>query len=125
MLSARAGLLLATTWIALWLALLAPAMCQRHGLLYFHAHTPDSLPEWADEDMCGDPSAPAQTRAAEHHTGKAYQTSLATAFVTPEATLSLETVSFVTALTLDEQTAESFALAPLPPPPRLSDAQTG
>jgi hypothetical protein len=125
MLSARAGSLLATAWIALWLALLAPAMCQRHGLLYFHAHTPNSLPEWADEDMCGDPSAPVQSSAADHHTGKAFQTNLALTFVIPETTFGIEAAPFVTALTLDDQTAESFALAPLPPPPRLSDAQTG
>ncbi|MFN7209062.1 MAG: hypothetical protein ACK4P1_01555 [Aggregatilineales bacterium] len=92
-------------------------------MLYFHAAAPDSSPAWMD-DMCSEPSAPASQSAAEqHHTGKAFQTSLALAFAAPELTSGVETVSFTKIMPLDDESAEPFALAPPPPPPRLSEAE--
>ncbi|MDW8300440.1 MAG: hypothetical protein RML95_14010 [Anaerolineae bacterium] len=108
------------SWIALWLVLLAPAMCQRHGLLYFHIVAPKSSPAQPEDFMCGDWSPSAQPSVAEqHHTEKAFQTSVLPVFATPELTLAVETAFCVTAVALDDETAEPFALVPLPPPPRF------
>ncbi len=118
MLGSRTIYLLSTAWIALWLALLAPAMCQRHGLLYFHAAAPDSSLRWAD-DMCGNPSAPTQPSTADqHHVDDAFQTSLMAVFVAPDLMLSVEAACLVTSVALHDQHSQAVKEAPPLPPPR-------
>jgi hypothetical protein len=109
-----------TAWIALWLALMAPAMCQRHGLLYFHAAAPESSPAWADDFMCGAPSAPSEQSAdAQHHTTRVLQSSVLLVFMMPELMLAVETAhSSCYPSPLRMNKIASFASEPLSPPPR-------
>jgi hypothetical protein len=98
-------------------------MCQRHGLLYFHAAAPESSPAWADDFMCGDSSAPSEQRAdAQHHTARALQSSVLLVFVMPEQTFAIETAPFMLLIALEDERIVSFASEPLSPPPRCLSA---
>jgi hypothetical protein len=119
----RASYLSSIAWLALWLVLIAPAMCQRHGLLYFHAAAPESSPTWADDLMCGASSAPSEQRAdAQHHTARVLQSSLPLVFLTPEQAFATETVPFTLLIALEDENTVSFASEPLSPPPRCLSA---
>ncbi|MBO9308830.1 MAG: hypothetical protein J7551_03490 [Chloroflexi bacterium] len=117
----RASYLPFIAWLALSLTLIAPAMCQRHGLLYFyfHAAAPESSPAWADDFMCGTSSAPSEQHAdAQHHTARAIQSSLPLVFLTPEQTYAVETAPFTLPIALEDASIVLFAPEPLSPPPR-------
>jgi len=102
---------------------MTPAMCQRHGLLYFHAAAPESSPAWADDFMCGDSSAPSEQRAdAQHHTARVLQSSVLLVFVMPEPMLAVETAPFMLSIALEDENIVSFASEPLSPPPRCLSA---
>jgi len=119
----RASYLSFIAWIALWLALMTPAMCQRHGLLYFHAAAPESSPTWADDFMCGASSASSEQRAdAQHHTARVLQSSVLLVFVMPEPMLAVETAPFMLSIALEDENIVSFASEPLSPPPRCLSA---
>jgi len=119
MLGKRIDHLPLTAWIALWLMFLAPAMCQRHGLLYFHAVALESSPAWADDFMCGSSAAPSEQRAdAQHHTTRVLQSSLSIVFLMPEPMLAIETAQFALTVALEDERVISFASEPPLPPPR-------
>ncbi len=126
MVSKRAAWAMLYGWLAVWLALCAPAMCQRHGLLYFYAPSDDGLPDWAfDEPMCGDPNPYAQQAAptqAHHHTENAAQTASALAFLMPHTPDLQKANAVVRSVRPVSEKAVQRSIPPLVPPPRLSAA---
>ncbi|MCE7949381.1 MAG: hypothetical protein DYG88_18340 [Chloroflexi bacterium CFX4] len=122
MVSKRAAWLMLYGWLAGWLAVCAPAMCQRHGLLYFYASADDGLPAWAfDEPMCGDPNLHKQHAAptqAHHHTENAAQTASPLAFLMPRTPDLQQANAVVRCVRLVSEKTVQRSIPPLVPPPR-------
>ncbi len=120
----RVAWLMLNGWLAVWLAICAPAMCQRHGLLYFYAPTTHGLPAWAfDEPMCGDPNIHTRHAAqppAHHHTENAAQTASPLAFLLPHVPDLQKAPAMVRAVRPVSEKAVQRSIPPLVPPPRLS-----
>ena len=122
----RAAWLTLYSWLAMWLAVCAPAMCQRHGLLYFYAPAANGLPIWAlDEPMCGDLNGYTQHAAqpqAHHHTENAAQTASLLAFLMPHMPDLQKAPAMVRSVRPTSEKALPRSIPPLVPPPRLSAA---